>query len=269
VQCLPVEAIQCGRGFAVSKAFPRVAEVSRQILHARGLKWSEMASESPGNVAVLPMSTGGRRNLLLGSPIVKTGQGSRAWKLVEQHCDIEERVQLVPDWATVRGLYLVSVLRVLDRAGKLGEYGEYFPRETWGKLEPVELSKFLLRLAVAGAVLATPPTVHLGMHRAMRQNALAFATSLIGRAIIRGLAQDPVRLTEQGLAARRLGTNYGKWSIGSRGERFVELQYQLEYIWLDSAIAGAAIGTFESCGIDTTIQTTLVDKFNGFAHLSW
>ena len=200
---------------------------------------------------------------------MEPGTESRAWKLVAPHCDIEDRVRLVPDWAKLRGLYLVSVLKVLERAMRLDAYREYFPAENWASLPYYPVSDFLLRLAVAGAVLATPETVHLGMHRAMRQNALGFTSSLIGRVLLRGLARDPLRLAEQGMAARRLSTNYGNWTIRSHGPRFAEIYHQSEYVWLDSAVAGSAVGTFEACGIEAEVQMTLIDRFNAYTRVTW
>lgn len=194
---------------------------------------------------------------------------SRAWKLVSPHCDIEERIRLVPRAAKIRGLFLKSVLKVLESEAKLDAYREYFPRDDWSSLPFYPLTDFLLRLAVAGAVLATPETVHLGMHQAMRQNARAFANSLIGRALLQGLDRHPIRLTEQGMAARRLSTNYGIWRITAREPRSVEVHHASEYVWIDSAVAGAAAGTYEACGLEVAVETKLVDRFNGSTRVTW
>lgn len=185
------------------------------------------------------------------------------------HCDIEERVRLVPPSAHIRGLYHRSVLNVLKQVGKLDNYLEYFPADQWSALSFYPLTGYMLRLAVAGALIATPETLHSGMHQAMRQNSITFASSLIGRTLLRILARDPVRLTEQAMAARRQSVNYGEWSIGSRGPRFIETVYRTEYVWIDSAIAGSAVGTFEACHINASIQTQLTDRFNGSTLISW
>lgn len=200
---------------------------------------------------------------------VSEGIDSRAWKLVVPHCDIEERVRLVPPSAHIRGLYHRSVLNVLKQEGKLDTYHEYFPAEHWSALSFYPLTGYMLRLAVAGALLTAPESLHQGMHLAMRLNSITFASSLIGRTLLRILARDPVRLTEQAMAARRQSVNYGEWSIASRGPRFIETTYRTEYVWLDSAVAGSAVGTFEACQINATVQTQLTDRFNGSTLISW
>lgn len=194
---------------------------------------------------------------------------SRAWNLIVSHCDIEERVRIIPEWAKVRGVYHNSVINALEREGKLDAYRDYFPNEHWSMLRFYPVTGFMLRLAVAGALIATPSTLHLGMHKAMRLNALVFASSLLGRILLRVLAKDPVRLTQQAMAARGQSVTYGAWSIGSRGPRFIEAIYRSEYVWLESAIAGAAVGTYETCQIAATVQTTLTDRFNGTSMVTW
>jgi uncharacterized protein (TIGR02265 family) len=195
--------------------------------------------------------------------------GSRAWDLVAPHCDIEDRIRVVPERAKVRGLYYGSVLNVLEQDGKLDAYHDYFPDERWSAIRFYPLTDFMLRLAVAGAVIATPETLHMGMHQAMRLNAVAFASNLIGRMLLRVLDRDPVRLTEQAMAARRQSTTYGEWTIGSRGPRYIEAIYRSEYVWLESAIAGAAVGTFDACQIKAAVETQLTDRFNGSTLVSW
>ena len=176
---------------------------------------------------------------------------------------------MVPPSAHIRGLYHRSVLNVLKQQGKLDEYQDYFPDEPWSTLSFYPLTGYMLRLAVAGALLESPERLHTGMHQAMRLNAIAFASSLLGRTLLRILARDPVRLTEQAMAARRQSVNYGDWSIGSRGPRFIETVYRTEYVWLESAVAGSAVGTFEACSIIATVQTQLTDRFNGSTLISW
>lgn len=194
---------------------------------------------------------------------------SRAWKLVAPHCDIEERLHFVPPSAQVRGLWHQAVLGVLKHAGKAEEYDEYFPREKWSMLSYYPLSGYMLRLAVAGALIASPAELHQGMHQAMRRNSTTFASTVLGRALFRILARDPIRLTEQAMAAHRQATNYSEWTIHSRGPRHIETIYRSEYVWIDSAIAGAAVGTFDACNLVATVETKLEDRFNGSTLITW
>ena len=78
-----------------------------------------------------------------------------------------------------------------------------------------------------------------------------------------------MRLTEQGLAARRQSTTYGEWQVARRGPNQIEMIYRAEYMWIESAIAGAATGTFEGLQIRPQLSTTLSDKYNGSTLVSW
>jgi len=193
----------------------------------------------------------------------------RAIALVAPHCDIVERLAVVPPSAQVRGLYLRSLETILQRADRASLYREYFSGERWSPIRMYPLRDYMVRLAVAGASLHSPARVHEGMHDVWRTNATTFAGSLLGRAMLRLLSHDPVRLTEQGLAARRQTFQYGHWEIASRGPRSIEMVYREEYIWIESAIAGGAVGAFEACGIDATFQTKLVNRFDGSTTITW
>lgn len=194
---------------------------------------------------------------------------ARAVELIAPHCDIIERLDDVPPSALVRGLYFRSVIAVLRRLGRLEPYEEYFPDERWSSLTFYPVTEYLIRLGVAGAVVTSPRTLHEGIFNITRENAAAFASSLLGRVMVRILDRDPVRLTEQGLAARRQSTTYGEWELKRPAPREIEMVYHAEYMWIESAIAGAAIGTFEVCRVKPEIQTLMKDKYNGSTLIRW
>ncbi|HVJ15684.1 MAG TPA: TIGR02265 family protein [Polyangiaceae bacterium] len=193
----------------------------------------------------------------------------RAIELVAPHCDIVERLAVVPPSARVRGLYLKSLETLLQPSGNVALYRRYFAGERWSALRMYPLRDYMIRLAVAGAALRSPEHVHEGMHDVWRTNATTFANSLLGRTMLRLLSHDPVRLTEQGLAARRQTYQYGHWSIVRHGPRSIEMVYREEYIWIESAIAGGAVGAFEACGIEVNLQTKLLNRFDGSTVISW
>ena len=62
---------------------------------------------------------------------------------------------------------------------------------------------------------------------------------------------------------------YGKWEMRRPGPREVQMLYRGEYMWIESAIAGAAAGTFESCGVKADVKTVLEDKYNGVTTIRW
>jgi uncharacterized protein (TIGR02265 family) len=193
----------------------------------------------------------------------------RAIQVVAPYCDIVSRLEVVPPSALVRGLYLRSFETVLQRAGRTQLYREYFEGERWSPIRMYPLRDYMIRLAVAGASLRSPERVHDGMHDVWRTNATTFAASLLGRTMLRLLSHDPVRLTEQGLAARRQTYQYGHWEIVRHGPRAVEMVYREEYLWIESAIAGGAVGAFEACGIEANLQTKLLNRFDGSTMITW
>ncbi len=192
-----------------------------------------------------------------------------AIELLGDHCDLAERVQAIPPSARVRGMYFRSVENELSRRQLIELYRQLFPSEQRDVFSWYPLSDYLVRLATAGALVATPPRVHQGMYELSRANATAFAGTVLGRTLIRLLSRDPVRLTEQGLAARRQTFNYGSWSLARRSPREIEMIYRSEYLWLESAVAGAAHGTFEACGLSPELETQLEDRFNGSTIVRW
>jgi uncharacterized protein (TIGR02265 family) len=200
---------------------------------------------------------------------VSEGTRERAISYIAPHSDIVERLNDVPPSAQVRGLYFRSFLGVLRQTNRLSDYERFFPNESFSSLGYHPLGDYLIRLAVAGAVMTSKETLHDGILQLTQQNALAFTSSILGKVLLRILARDPVRLTEQGLSARRQSTTYGEWELIRREPRCLEMVYRAEYMWIESAIAGAAIGTFEACRLRPSLQTILKDKYNGSTLIRW
>jgi uncharacterized protein (TIGR02265 family) len=194
---------------------------------------------------------------------------ARAIALVAPHCDIEERLSLVPPSAASRGLYFNAIEKQVAARGLLGHYREYFPSDRFGSLSYYPMSKYLVRIACAGALVASPDRVHEGMLLIGRGNAKAFIETVLGKLMLRVLSGDPIRLMEQAMAGRRQSTNYGRWELTVRSQQRVEISYQAEYAWIESAVAGAGLGTFEACGLTVRMENRLIDRFNGSTFYEW
>lgn len=193
----------------------------------------------------------------------------RALEVIAPHCDITQRLADVPPSARIRGLYFGSITQGLKRAGKLACYDECFPGERWSPISFYPLSDYLVRLAFAGSVLTSPGRLHDGMKELTRRNAVAFASSVLGRVLLRILSRDPVRLTEQALAGRRQSTNYGKWWLVRHGESDLEIVKEDEYIWIESAVMGAALGTYEACDVKPVLTVKLTSRYAGSIRIRW
>jgi uncharacterized protein (TIGR02265 family) len=187
---------------------------------------------------------------------------------VYRHCDLRERLTLVPPSAQVRGLYFRSIETVLERAALLGVYRELFP-ERFAAVRWHPASEFLVRLAAGAALLAGPERVHESMFEIGRRNAVAFADSLIGRTMLRLLSRDPQKLLQQAVAGRRQSYSYGTWSLAFPEPRTAVMTMSEEYLYMESYMLGAAQGTFDAISVPVRTEVVLRDRFNGQHILKW
>jgi uncharacterized protein (TIGR02265 family) len=183
-------------------------------------------------------------------------------------CDLAERLPLLPPSAKSRGVYLGGIDRVLAKAGSFDKFKALFPTRP-SAIPWYPMSDFLVRLAVAGALLAGPDRVHQGMFEIGRGNAVTFAESLLGRALIRLLDRDPRRLLKQGIAGRRQGNTHGHWELEYPSEREAVVTMTEEYSYIESYLLGAAQGTFDAIGVPVRAEAVLQDRFNGKHILRW
>ncbi|HEX4337800.1 MAG TPA: TIGR02265 family protein [Polyangiaceae bacterium] len=187
---------------------------------------------------------------------------------VSRHCDVVERLSMIPPSAKGRGLYFRSIETALTRAGRIDRYHALFPERFAAVLwHPV--SEFLVRLAVGGALLTTPERVHEGMFEIGRRNAVVFAESLLGRTLLRLLSRDPKRLLQQASAGRRQSLNYGRWTLEFPEPRTAVMTMDEEYLYIESYLLGAAQGTFDAVGVPVRTEVTMDDRFRGRHILNW
>lgn len=191
----------------------------------------------------------------------------RALDLVGAHCDLEQRLRDIPPSARVRGLWVRSFENALIRKGAFGNYLEMFGDRAsavgWHACADV-----VARLAVAGALYASPAETKAGMRALARAQAVAFSESVLGRALIRLLSPDPVRVLQQGAAARRQTCNYGRWEHEFGPNRAL-VHCHDEYCWLDSQVLGSAEGTFETIGVEAKLELRLRDPYSGVIDITW
>jgi uncharacterized protein (TIGR02265 family) len=194
---------------------------------------------------------------------LKTSSRERAIELVGEHCDLAERLQQVPPSARIRGLWFGVVEAEMRERGLTPEFRRIFGPDDFGALRFHWAGDYLMRAAVAGALVAGPAGVHAGMHEIARRNATRFADSLLGRALIRLLASDPLRLAQQGVAARRQTMSYGHWGVVPVCPGTIDVRLQSEYIWIESHVVGSWVGTLETIGVHPEIGVEMSGPFDG------
>jgi uncharacterized protein (TIGR02265 family) len=192
----------------------------------------------------------------------------RLFEAVSHHCDLRERLPLVPPSAKVRGLYFRNIDAVLARAGRAEVYRELFP-ERFTAILWHPASDFLVRLAIGASLLTSPERVHEGMFEIGRRNAVAFAESLLGRTLLRLLSRDPHKLLQQAVAARRQSHSYGSWTLTFPEPRKAVMTMVEEYLYIESYLLGAAHGTFDAIGMPVRTEVILDDRFNGQHIIAW
>lgn len=187
---------------------------------------------------------------------------------VSKYCDLQERLAIAPASACWRGMFFDSITRALEREGKLDQYREIMPG-THSPVRHYPVTDLLERVAVGGAILRSPEQVHEGMFDIGRINALAFADSLLGRAMLRLLSRDPIKLLKQAIAGRRQGANYGVWRLELTSPNTATMHFEREYCWIESYMLGAGVGTFESVGVKGHFDVELDGPYDGRHLISW
>lgn len=201
--------------------------------------------------------------------LLESYDASRAIDLVSPHCDLVERLQAVPPSARIRGVWFQTVLNELRARDLLPRYEEYFPNERWTALQFYWVGDYLIRLSLAGAIVAGPADVHGGMYDLNRANSRRFGSTLLGRSLFRLVANDPKRNLQQGMAARRQTMNYGRWLVTFPTPTSAEVTFEEEYIWIESALIGSGVGSFEALGLDVRTRVISRGRFNATCHMEW
>jgi uncharacterized protein (TIGR02265 family) len=165
-------------------------------------------------------------------------------------------------------LYFRNTISAVADAGKLPEYEELFDGD-YSAMRWYPMTDYLTRLAVAGALIAGPENVHEGMRQIGRRYAVAFASSLLGRTMLRLLSRDPCNLLKQACASRRQSVQNGRWEVEFTGQTEAVVTMHQEYIWIESNLLGAAQGTFESIGLKVSAECELNGPFEGTHRLRW
>ncbi|HKU44141.1 MAG TPA: TIGR02265 family protein [Polyangiales bacterium] len=193
---------------------------------------------------------------------------TRALREVSKHCDIEERLTLVPPSAVTRGLYFRSLEARLAHAGQSDRYHSLFPQR-YAALGWYPTRDYLERVTIAAGMLRSPEHVHEGLFELARDNARAFTDGVLGQLLIRFLARDPMQLLKQGLAGRRQSAKPARWELSFPDERTAVMHLIEEYLYIESYELGAAHGTFEAAGLSVRIECQLEDRFVGKHIVRW
>lgn len=189
--------------------------------------------------------------------------------LVGAHCDLATRLEALPAHASVRGLYFPRMEAIMQRIGKRDAFDALVGPARFAPMRMYPAESYLVRLAAAGALLSGSEHIHEGMASICRGHASAFADSLLGRVLLKLLSTDPKQMLRQGAMARRHSATFGRWSLDFPTARSAELRFRREFIWIESALVGAAHGSFDMIGIEAQVEVELDGPYDGVHRLSW
>ena len=187
---------------------------------------------------------------------------------VSQHCDLRERLLLVPPSAVIRGQYFRGIEAELSEAGKAARYRALFP-ERRAALSWYPMHDFLQHVTVGAAILRSPERVHDGMFQLGRGCAKLFTEGVLGRLMLRLLSREPTRVLRQAIAGRRQSAKPARWELSFPEERTAVMSLIEEYGYIESYLFGAAHGTFEMIQVPVRIECVLEDRFSGKHIFRW
>lgn len=193
----------------------------------------------------------------------------RIVELLAPHCDIVTGLKAVPAAARVRGLYFRALADEMTRRGLRPAFEEVIHDSDRSAFTLYPLGDYLVWLGFAGSLAASPAEVHQGMRDLHRGHSLYFGQSLLGRSLLRLISRDPIRQLHQAIQSKRAVTNYGRWSVVDEGPGHATIRLQEEYVWIESALLGGALGGLEACGIHPTAEVRLSDPYNGELVFRW
>jgi uncharacterized protein (TIGR02265 family) len=87
--------------------------------------------------------------------------------------------------------------------------------------------------------------------------------------MLRLLSRDPRKLLQQAVAGRRQSYSYGSWQLSFPSQNEALMEMVEEYLYIESYMLGAAVGTFDAVGISVKAEATLQTPFNGRHRLTW
>lgn len=193
----------------------------------------------------------------------------RITDLLAPHCDLAQRLADVPAGTCVRGLYFRAALDEIARRGLRSAFETVIHDTDRSAFMLYPLTDYLIWIAWAGSLITAPDKVHDGMRELFRGNVVYFGQSLLGRSLLRLISRDPIRQMHQAIQSKRAITNYGRWSIVDEGPRHVTIQLDDEYVWIESALLGGALGGFESCGVAPSVDVKMRDAYHGDLVFHW
>lgn len=177
--------------------------------------------------------------------------------------DLAAHLRRVPDDATVKGMFLTSVVDDVH-----ARCGSRLTEERYTAFRDYPLSR-LLELMVEGAGRVYPRRpVRDGMRRLARPSFSVFDSSLVGRAVFAVSRHDPHNVFRIGSRAWRHATNLAKVESEKLDETAVVLRVR-DFHFTDAVAVGIAEGVLEACGRPGSVAVRMESPSAGDFLVRW
>jgi uncharacterized protein (TIGR02265 family) len=178
---------------------------------------------------------------------------------------VEDYVQRVPPYATIKGMFLTNLLGIAGSAQATlsTRATEYFAFRDYPLVEQVRLIP-----EIAESVFPDLPLrrgiLHLG-----RLVCPAFAASLLGRVLFSAVGTDLSMLIRAGSKAYTISSNVGRVEILERAERSAQLSMRDMFDYVDCYQIGVLEGALMMLGYRPTIGLSMESSTCAEIQLSW
>lgn len=83
------------------------------------------------------------------------------------------------------------------------------------------------------------------------------------------MGNDPAHALRWLERNRGMMCDYGLWRLEELGPKRFVFHIADEWVWIDSAHRGGAVGTLERCGVVGSVTAEMVSEYDGKLHFSW
>ena len=183
---------------------------------------------------------------------------------------VDQRIADTPAEASTRGVWFLTTSRHVARLGR-AEHVAW--RSATGartripfRMYPVR--QYIEELAIAAAL--TNPDDPAGAIRTIWRGAVpTYVSSPFGRSLVRLLRPNPLRFVRWLADHRDHFCDYGNWHLVERGDGYVTMEIENEWVWIETAHRGGAEGMLAACGVEGSVESELLTPYSGRLHIRW
>jgi uncharacterized protein (TIGR02265 family) len=179
--------------------------------------------------------------------------------------DAEQYVRLVPESATIKGMFFSGLLDALGAERSTLPQGRmrYVAFKDYPLVDQVRL------IPQVAATLYPNLKLREAIRRIGHSIYPAFATSLVGKVLFAAVGKDAAALLQAGAKAYHLSSNVGKVELLELRNGFAQLNMRDMYNFIDCYQVGILEGALSVIGLQPTVRLQLDSLTSGVFELRW